>query len=88
MLTEISVGELANRFHRKGDIHTRLERPTSADEGIKTQKSLQAKKLSESYQREVTVSAKRQDVLVRGRIDGLQITSNQFEFEEYLQAHC
>ena len=65
----LSVKELAQFVHRRGDIHYRYEFSALAAEGIARQKEYQQDRAA-SYQREVSVKATYGQLGIRGRIDG------------------
>ena len=65
----LSVKELAQFVHRRGDIHYRYEFSALAAEGIARQKEYQQHRAT-SYQREVSVEATYGQLGIRGRIDG------------------
>ena len=65
----VSVTELAEFVHRRGDIHYPHQSATLAQEGIARQKSYQQDR-GESYRRERSVSATFGELEISGRIDG------------------
>ena len=65
----ISVKDLAEFVHRRGDIRYHQQSATLAAEGIARQKSYQADR-GESYRREQRVSATFGELAISGRIDG------------------
>ena len=65
----VSVKDLAEFVHRRGDIRYHEQSATLAAEGIARQKSYQADR-GESYRREHRVSATFGDLAISGRIDG------------------
>ena len=65
----VSVKELAEFVHRRGDLHYRYQSATLAREGIARQKTYQAG-CGESYRREHRVSATFGGLEISGRIDG------------------
>ena len=65
----VSVKELAEFVHRRGDIHHRYQSATLAQEGIARQKSYQRDR-GDSYQRERPVTANFGEFTISGRIDG------------------
>lgn len=65
----VSVKDLAEFVHRRGDIRYHQQSVTLAQEGIARQKSYQANR-GESYLREHRVSASFGDLAISGRIDG------------------
>ena len=65
----VSVKELAEFVHRRGDIRHHYQSATLAQEGIARQKAYQQDR-GESYQREFRVSATFGELEIRGRIDG------------------
>ena len=65
----ISVKDLAEFVHRRGDIRYHEQSATLAAEGIARQKSYQADR-GESYRREHRVSATFGELSISGRIDG------------------
>lgn len=66
---KVSVKELAEFVHRRGDIRYHQQSATLAQEGIARQKSYQADR-GESYLREHRVSASFGELAISGRIDG------------------
>ena len=66
---KVSVKELAEFVHRRGDIHARQQSATLAQEGIARQKSYQADR-AEGYRREHRVAASFGELTISGRIDG------------------
>ncbi|MYI82277.1 MAG: ATP-dependent DNA helicase, partial [Chloroflexi bacterium] len=72
-MATVAVRELAAFVHRRGDLHYRYDRATTAVEGIGAQRRAQRGR-PDSYRREVAVEAtlERHGVAltVRGRIDG------------------
>lgn len=65
----VSVKDLAEFVHRRGDIRYHQQSATLAQEGIARQKSYQADR-GESYLREHRVSASFGELAISGRIDG------------------
>ena len=65
----LSVKELAEFVHRRGDIRHHYQSATLAQEGIARQKAYQQDR-GESYQREFRVSATFGELEISGRIDG------------------
>ena len=65
----VSVKELAEFVHRRGDIRHHYQSATLAQEGIARQKAYQQDR-GESYQREFRVSATFGELEISGRIDG------------------
>jgi len=65
----VGVKDLAEFVHRKGDIHTRYQSATLAQEGIARQKSYQQGR-GGNYQREARVGANFGELEISGRIDG------------------
>lgn len=66
---KISVKELAEFVHRRGDIHYRYRSATLAEEGIARQKAWQRDR-QESYRREHPVAGNFGDLAISGRVDG------------------
>ena len=66
---KVSVTELAEFVHRRGDLHHQHPSATLAEEGIARQKSFQ-KDRGETYRREHRVNATFGELEVSGRIDG------------------
>lgn len=66
---KVSVKELAEFVHRRGDIHQRQGSATLAREGIERQKAWQQNRNGD-YRREYPVAARFGDIEVSGRIDG------------------
>ena len=66
---KVSVKELAEFVHRRGDLHQRQSSATLAREGIERQKAWQQNR-NASYRREYAVAARFGDLEVSGRIDG------------------
>ncbi|MXY57038.1 MAG: hypothetical protein F4029_05325 [Gammaproteobacteria bacterium] len=66
---KVSVKELAEFVHRRGDIHAQAQSATLAQEGIARQKSYQAER-AETYLREHRVAASFGELAISGRIDG------------------
>lgn len=66
---KVSVKDLAEFVHRRGDIRYHQQSPTLAQEGIARQKSYQQGR-DETYLREHRVSASFGELAISGRIDG------------------
>ena len=79
MQVTISVRDLATFVHRRGDIDDRADNPTTAREGIDTQRSYQdqIKQANANYETEVRVSEEwTEDAItlhVSGRADGVSV---------------
>ena len=74
----VSVKELAEFVHRRGDIHYRYQSATLAREGIARQKSYQQDR-ADSYRREHRVAATFGELEISGRIDGWDPSSRLVE---------
>ena len=75
---KISVKELAEFVHRRGDLHTRYQSATLAHEGIARQKAWQRDR-GDGYRREYAVTAEFGDLVVSGRIDGWDPAARQVD---------
>ncbi len=87
----ISVRRLAERVHRRGDIHARLERFVRAEEGSAVHRRLQAGRGPE-YTAEVPLSLSQRHgrylIMVRGRADGVIRADEGATVEEIKSTRC
>jgi len=85
-MQQISVRDLAEFVHRRGDLHARLDGRARAEEGIKVQQRLQRDR-PESYERErpVQVCVERAGMTLRvaGRVDGCDLGGSPWLVEEF-----
>jgi len=84
---KIGVRVLAELVCRAGDIHTRFDERTAAEEGIATQRRIQGTR-GDAYEREVSVSFRWQSgrsepIEISGRIDGIDRSGSRPVIEEF-----
>ncbi len=82
MTSQLSVTQLAEFVHRRGDLHHRKTQRARPEEGIVTQRALQQHK-AEDYERERRVEASivlgGETYVLRGRIDGCRVSERLVE---------